>query len=612
MFFATQLIVLLFFVGFGPWAQTQSPSESLAWKRYLQFTSDKPHRSLIRSAQFFLDPRGSLDPALEWQTSLARFQGNEKVPSETGPMPLACAWPARKVLLERLSGQRLPSPECPELERWKKALGGHKIWIIYAGAYRDNPASLFGHTFLRFDRLEQGDASQVLRSQSIGFLAETPADDGQVATVVKGLLGFYQGFYNVQPYYMQTALYNNSESRSLWEFELDLTPEERDWALLYLWELSERGAMPYWFLDENCSYQLLAFLEAVRPHATLTQGSGVFVLPLETIRILETRGMLKNQSPVFQVSLRTRLNERLRRMGAKKRALYRRARTDFEVLSQVRDIEVLDALTEYQTYFNYQKKTNLTGPQRRIFEKTFQSRAQLGQPSKDPEITRPFVSPLTSHRPSFWQGGVSQKGLHLQGLMGAHDWVSPLRGLEDVSTIEYAGIEAISGSAQDLRWLQTLLARARNLNEWSLEEPQFSWTLDAAYREWRTDDRWQRGLSAGASYGLSWTSWSRAHSGAILLQGRQEPFSFLEPLQVGWGTQLLYRYEREPGVLAADLSYLIWGSRETLDLKLEILGKDSAWKNWHPYLQSRSLQVFSNSSSHVLWEHLQVGVRFYF
>jgi hypothetical protein len=73
------------------------------------------------------------------------------------------------------------------------------------------------------------------------------------------------------PYYLKVREYSDLENRDIWEYELNLTPEEIDRLLMHAWELGPIH-FDYYFFDENCAYHLLGLLEAARPDLTLTEG----------------------------------------------------------------------------------------------------------------------------------------------------------------------------------------------------------------------------------------------------------------------------------------------------------------------------------------------------
>ena len=72
------------------------------------------------------------------------------------------------------------------------------------------------------------------------------------------------------PYYRKVREYNDIESRDIWEYKLKLSEEEVSRVLLHLWEM-QRAEFDYYFLDENCSYQLLSLLDVAREDLHLTK-----------------------------------------------------------------------------------------------------------------------------------------------------------------------------------------------------------------------------------------------------------------------------------------------------------------------------------------------------
>ena len=67
---------------------------------------------------------------------------------------------------------------------------------------------------------------------TVNFSGATGGDDG-AAYVVKGMLGFYPGYYAIGPYYEKVKEYGDWESRDIWEYRLDLTHAEIDMLLMH-------------------------------------------------------------------------------------------------------------------------------------------------------------------------------------------------------------------------------------------------------------------------------------------------------------------------------------------------------------------------------------------
>ena len=145
----------------------------------------------------------------------------------------------------------------------------------------NNPSSMFGHTFLRFDRAEQDERTRLL-SYSVNYGAAVDADNG-LQFALYGLTGGYPGTYSVMPYHQLVRKYSDYENRDIWEYQLNLTATEVRRLLEHLWELQSNYA-DYYFFDENCSYQLLFLLDVARPGLALTDRFEVYAIPVDTVR----------------------------------------------------------------------------------------------------------------------------------------------------------------------------------------------------------------------------------------------------------------------------------------------------------------------------------------
>ena len=72
------------------------------------------------------------------------------------------------------------------------------------------------------------------------------------------------------PYYVKVQEYSNMESRDLWEYELTLSAAQVSRLVMHAWE-TRATHFDYYFFSRNCSYQLLALLEAADPDLHLIE-----------------------------------------------------------------------------------------------------------------------------------------------------------------------------------------------------------------------------------------------------------------------------------------------------------------------------------------------------
>ena len=193
-----------------------------------------------------------------------------------------CRYPARYAWLkQRLEFSGLvPEKSCPRFEAWRSQMNPQSVSLVFASYYMNNPASMYGHTFLKFNQAGHAQESALL-DYTVNYEAEVPPND--LLYVVRGLAGGYRGHFSTMPYYMKTQQYNNLESRDLWEYPLHLDSGGLDRLVRHLWELGHTS-MAYYFFNRNCSYQLMPILEAANPSLNLSSRFRFKAVPADTLR----------------------------------------------------------------------------------------------------------------------------------------------------------------------------------------------------------------------------------------------------------------------------------------------------------------------------------------
>ncbi len=299
-------------------AEAQSLARDPQWRALLHYRVHpvtRRHTSHVDDADFFASPAGASDLEGELDATLRAFFEQELRPlGDSERQHSQCAWKARYVWLKaqlEFDPNRLPERSCPGYDEWIAALDPAGLTLIFAEAFMNNPASMFGHTLLRVDSRESL-ASVDLLGWAINYSGATGGDSGPVYAM-KGVFGFYPGFYDVQPYYEKVKEYGDWENRDIWEYPIALAPAELERLLMHLWEL-QGIAFDYFYFDENCSYQLLALLEVARPTLDMTSRFPLWVIPSDTVRVaLDGVGLLG--PPTFRPSAATELRAEIEQLA---------------------------------------------------------------------------------------------------------------------------------------------------------------------------------------------------------------------------------------------------------------------------------------------------------
>ena len=417
------------------------------WRALLHMGRGSATESRIDSPGFFLSPDGCHDAAAEGISTLNSFFQTVE-PGREGEHP-QCLYPARYSWLnEQLSfdSDLLAEQPCAELTQWLEDMDPEGITLVFPESYLNNPASMFGHTLLR---IEQKNGRSPLLAPSINFAAVTDEQPG-IGYAVKGLFGGYPGRFTVGLYVDQVRAYGALENRDIYEYLLGLSAEETRFLLLHVREL-QRATFDYYFIDENCSFQLLALLETAHPSLDLTKNMQFAAVPVDTIRILTAvPGLL--QGVHYRPSTRTVLQKRVEKFSEVQKEMVQ----SFAGLAQPTDrrlwnswssagqAEILDAAIDLFLY-NQAVTTGKHDARDPVFQHLLATRNRLNvDPS--PEVVLPIpVRPDLGHGTGRAAGGFgSDDGdffveLGLRPVL--HDLLDPGPGYVDGAGVDFLAIK---------------------------------------------------------------------------------------------------------------------------------------------------------------------------
>ncbi|MFZ8934523.1 MAG: DUF4105 domain-containing protein [Bacteriovoracaceae bacterium] len=262
------------------------------------------YNSLVDSPEFFFHPDGKYSPNKELQAAVEAFKKIEK--SYTAAKQSAqCAFPERFLYIKKKYPQlSFPEDNCVAFKEWKAAIAPKSISLVFSSAYANNPGSMFGHVLIKFNRYSPEIAHKDLLNYTASFGAAPDPNDNPIFYAFKGVFGGYRAYFTLQPYYVKTSEYNNSESRDLWDFEFKSEDLDIDKILNHLWELYGSSWFDYYFFDENCSLYVSKLLEIglkkkkFKPYKFFTLPGDIinrFALEGDFIKKVHYRPSLKNQ-----------------------------------------------------------------------------------------------------------------------------------------------------------------------------------------------------------------------------------------------------------------------------------------------------------------------------
>lgn len=243
--------------------QVQNLSQAKRWSQLLHYRSSTwgQPESEITSPEFFLSSEGSSNLASELDATIKAMAE----PIGVNPnLHAQCRFPARLIWLKKMAPEiasHWPIVDCPDFLKFAHQRKIESISFIFATGYLSNPASYFGHPLIKFNLPTEKMPSSLL-DVSVNFGAITPPDENSFVYAAKGLFGGYKATFTHRQFYYNNHAYGEVELRDMWEYRLNLKPEEVEYFYSHVWEVIGKK-FPYYFISENCATAAARLLEDV-------------------------------------------------------------------------------------------------------------------------------------------------------------------------------------------------------------------------------------------------------------------------------------------------------------------------------------------------------------
>lgn len=235
----------------------------------------------MQPSPFFLSKEGRTDPGAELEATLRAFFEPQN-PHDPDAHAI-CRFPARYEWLRGELSLAIAAPRCPGLDAFIDHVHARSVSLVFTSNFLANPASMFGHTFLRMGR-DEDRPPESLDDTTLEFTADVDTRN-PVLYVVKGVGGLFHGRFRYQRFAEKMVEYGASQDREMWDYDLDLTPAERERLVNHLWEL-ESAKVDYYYFTGNCAFRLLEILEAAAPRLDLLSHLKSMVFPGDAVTAL--------------------------------------------------------------------------------------------------------------------------------------------------------------------------------------------------------------------------------------------------------------------------------------------------------------------------------------
>jgi len=279
--FNVLIIFIVSVISYPAFASTLSLeefSQNQQWQKLLTYKVNGDNQSYITSKDFLLSSEQVKNPLNELQATIVAFY-QPFAGDSSANNHAQCLFPARLKLIKQhvdlSSFGTLPSVDCPTYKQWRQDIDASSISIVFASGYMSNPASMYGHLFLKINKAHE--QKNNLLNASLNYGAIVPNDENPITYVLRGIFGGYDAGYSDQQFYRHQHNYGNVELRDLWEYKLALTTEDVDLIVAHIWELLG-NKFDYYFIDENCAFHIAKLIEVVLDKPLISNDS-LWVIP---------------------------------------------------------------------------------------------------------------------------------------------------------------------------------------------------------------------------------------------------------------------------------------------------------------------------------------------
>lgn len=278
--------------------RAQALAAAPVWRALLHLHGDE---SVVADPDFLLGP-AAFSPEQELRASIQYLF--EDTPAEQRHARI-CRFPARYAWL----AAQLPADEaldpaslCPDIAEFFARAPGDRISLVFASEKLGSASSMMGHVLLK---LSGADPQGRPVAHAISYF--TNIEGINVPRILfESLVTGKPGYYTLSPYREKEEFYLGREGRNVWEYELEMSPEQRRLLQLHLYEL-RRIRLTYFFHRHNCATLTADLLSLLDP--AVAQQGVLWTSPADVVKGVHAAGLVRGTRAVLASRWRIRMLE---------------------------------------------------------------------------------------------------------------------------------------------------------------------------------------------------------------------------------------------------------------------------------------------------------------
>jgi len=552
------ILPLNIYAGSGQYSQENLTSkaikmalwEKVEWLNLVHYKKEfNAYASQVDDDRFFYSSDGRENPKAELIETLKQlFIQTDNHNQQTQCRFIARAeWLTSQLNIEK---NQLPVVHCDEYQEWRQLTQADSVTMIFPAYHLNSPSSMFGHTLLRLDNSKNSESEWL--SFAVNFGADIDNSDNSLIYAYRGLAGGYPGIFITEPYFKKIQEYNRIEHRDIWEYKLNLSPDETTVMIKHLWELKTIN-FDYYFFDENCSYRLLELIEVARPKVELTDEFIVTAIPVDTVRAIENANLIESVS--YRPAQATKIQFMLEKIPEPHRDIVLQLSEDInvsesDVFTKLPAIEQKKLINLAYKYLRYQNTKTKRDPI--VAKRSYQLLQKLSSyPANidvNPEMPEPFP-PEKGHKSKRATAGLGErlnnKYAELGFKMAFHDLEDNKEGFLQGAQINIGSIKLRAEDNVGLRLYQLDFVDIFSLTPRNKFFKPLSWKIYSGFERQLTKNKDQLTYHVTGGAGSTWEPLKNNQIYALAifrLEINKQLKNTLEPA-IGFNTGLLSHFK---------------------------------------------------------------------
>ncbi|MCW5211599.1 DUF4105 domain-containing protein [Desulfobulbus sp. TB] len=253
---------------------------------WLKLLHHKDGQTEVLTDDFFLSPQRGQNPEAELLATLDAYSHPWSA-KDNNDTHARCRFPARYFWLSQhlsLPDYSPQPPQCTRLSKWPLPDQVTSTSLFLVSGYLGNPASVFGHTLLKFNTDSQDDQAGLF-DLTVNYGAVVPENESTLRYIIYGIGGGYQAGFSDRYFYTQDLVYSRTEFRDIWDYQLRLSDQQQQLLIFHLWEILGKK-FTYYFFHKNCAARLAELLELILEEPLL-DNARFWYAPVEIFHHLE-------------------------------------------------------------------------------------------------------------------------------------------------------------------------------------------------------------------------------------------------------------------------------------------------------------------------------------